>query len=88
MFSDASRENLPDYVSNAGESLVFLTAGQNSCPISWISYNTRRKVSSTLCADDDLNDAVYLDHLITEIYHGNVEDSKTPVVLLINNNLG
>ena len=60
--------------------LVFLSVGENVCPLSWISNKVRRKVSSTLSAEtlalnDALDDAVYLKHLISEIYHDNVKES-------------
>ena len=59
-----------------------------SCPLSWISNKVRRKVSSTLSPEtlalnDALVDAVYLKHLISEIYHGNVRESKIPILAYI-----
>ena len=70
LFSDASWENLPDKVSSARGHLVFLSTGENVCPLSFISNKVRRKVSSTLSAEtlalnDPLDDAVYLKHLIS-----------------------
>ena len=86
MFSDASWGNLPDKVSSARGHLVFLSVGENVCPLSWISNKVRRKVSSTLSAETiALNDAVYLKHLISEIYHDNVRESKISILAYIDN---
>ena len=90
VFSDASWGNLPDKVSSARGHLVFLSVGENVCPLSWISNKVRRKVSSTLSAEtlalnDALDDAVYLKYLISEIYHDNVRESKIPILAYIDN---
>ena len=70
--------------------MVFLSVGENVCPLSWISNKVRRKVSSTLSAEtlalnDALDDAVYLKYLISEIYHDNVRESKIPILAYIDN---
>ena len=70
--------------------MVFLSAGKNVYPLSWISNKVRRKVSSTLSAEtlalnDALDDALYLKHLISEIYHDNVRESKIPILAYIDN---
>ena len=70
--------------------LVILSVGKNVCPLSWIPNKVRRKVSSTLSAEtlalnDALDDAVYLKHLISEIYHDNVRESKIPIIAYIDN---
>ena len=92
VFSDASWGNLPDKLSSARGHLVFLSLGENVCPLSWISNKVRRKVSSTLSAEtlhvalnDALDDAVYLKYLISEIYHDNVRESKIPILGYIDN---
>ena len=90
VFSDASWGNLSDKVLSAKGNLVFLSVGENVCPLSWISNKVRRKVSSTLSAEtlalnDTLDDAVYLKHLISEIYHDNVRESKIPILAYIDN---
>ena len=82
--------NLPDKVSSARRRLVFLSAEENVCPFSWISKKVRRKVSSTLSAEtlalnDALDDAVYLKHLISEIYHDNARETKIPILAYIQN---
>ena len=70
---------------------MFLSVGENVCPLSWISNKVRRKVCSTLSAEilalnDALDDAVYLKHLISEIYHGSVRESKISILAYIDNN--
>ena len=70
--------------------MVFLSVGENVCPLSWISNKVRRKVSSTLSAEtlalnDALDDAVYLKCLISEIYHDNVRESKIPILAYTDN---
>ena len=90
MFSDASWGNLPDKVSSARGHLVFLSVGENVCPLSWIFNKVRRNVCSTLSAktlalNDALDDAMYLRHLISEIYHDSVRESKISILAYINN---
>ena len=90
LFIDASWGNLPDKVLSARGHLVFLSVGENVYPLSWISNKVRRKVSSTLSAEtlalnDALDDAVYLKHLISEIYHDSVRESKIPILAYIDN---
>ena len=77
-------------MSSAKGRLVFLSVGENVCPLSWISNKVRRKVSSTLSAEtlalnDALDDAVYLMHLISEIYHDIVRESKIPIIAYVDN---
>ena len=55
-----------------------------------ISNKVRRNVSSmlsaeTLALNDALDDAVYLKHLFSEIYHDNVRESKIPILAYIDN---
>ena len=38
-----------------------------------------------LALNDALDDAVYLEHLIFEIYHDNVRESKIPILAYIDN---
>ena len=52
-------------MSSARGHLVFLSAGENVCPLSWISNKVRREVSSMLSTEaialnDALGDEVYL----------------------------
>ena len=70
--------------------MAFLSVGENVCPLSWISNKIRRKVSSTLSAEtlalnDALDDAVYLKHLISEIYHDSVRESKISIFAYVDN---
>ena len=91
MFSDASWGNLPDKVLSARGHLVFLPVGENVCPLSWISNKVRRKVSRTLSAsetlalNDALDNVVYLEHFISEIYHDDVKERKIPILAYIDN---
>ena len=90
VFSDASWGNLLDKVSSDRGHLVFLSVGENVCPLSWISNKVRRKVPSTLSTEtlalnDALDDAVYLKHLISEIYHDDVRGSKISILAYIDN---
>ena len=90
VFSDASWGNLADKASSARGHLVFLSVGENVCPLLWISNKVRRKVSSTISAEtlalnDALDDAVYLKYLISEIYHDNVRESRIPILAYIDN---
>ena len=41
--------------------------------------------AETLALNDALDDAVYLKYLISEIYHGNVRESKIPILAYIDN---
>ena len=89
-FSDASWGNLPNKVSSARGHLIFLSVGETICPLSWISNKVRGKVSSrlsaeTLALNDALDDAVYLKHLISEIYQNSVRESKIPILAYIDN---
>ena len=49
VFSDASWGNLPNKVSSARGHLVFLSVGENVCPLSWISNKVRRSLQYTKC---------------------------------------
>ena len=77
-------------MSSARGHLVFLSVEENVCPSLWISNKIRRKISSMLSAEtlvlnDVLDDAVYLKHLISEIYHDNVRESKIPILAHVDN---
>ena len=77
-------------MSSAKGHLVFLSLEGNVCPLSWISNKVRRTVSSklspeTLALNDALDDAVHLKHLIPEIYHDNVRESKITILAYIDN---
>ena len=41
--------------------------------------------AETLALNDVLDDAVYLQHLISEIYHDNVRESKIPILAYVDN---
>ena len=81
VFSDASWGNLPDKVSSARGHLVFLSVGENVCPLPWISNKVRRKVSSTLSAEtlalnDALDDAVISNTLFLKFIMTMLEKAK------------
>ena len=50
VFSDAAYANLPRGYSQGGY-IVFITDGENSCPLTWSSIKLKRVVRSTLAAE-------------------------------------
>ena len=72
VFTDAALGNLSDGVSSTAGTLVFLANGYAVCPLSWRANKIKRKVTSTLAAEalalqDGLNEALYLQQLLSEM---------------------
>ena len=71
VYSDAAWGNLPDGTSSGQGHIIFLCGEDKCCPLSWTSNKIKRKVSSSLAAEtlalhDSLDEAIYLNGLLTE----------------------
>lgn len=90
VFADASMGNLPCKGSQGGQ-VVFLTDGQNVCPISWHSKKIRRVVKSTLAAEtlallDGCENALMISSLVGEVIYGaNKSGRAVPVTAYTDN---
>ena len=91
IYCAASWGNLPDGVSSAQGHIILLKGlEQRCCPIAWVSRKVKRHVPSTLAAEalvmhDALDEAIYSDSIMTELYCNNYRVNELPVVAYTDN---
>ena len=88
VFTDASYGNLVDGGSQGG-CIVFMTDGENACPLSWHSRRLQRVARNTLTAEtlalvDGCESAFMLGKLVSEVMSGKFEES-IPIVCVTDN---
>ena len=90
VYCDASWGNLGD--GSSAEGYVILLSGPNKqcCPIFWSNNKIFRKVQSTLSAEtlsayDAVDEAIYIGHMLTELYYDDYFQNKIPVIVYTDN---
>ena len=91
VYTDASLGNLPCGGSQGGH-IVFITDGENLCPIAWHSKKIKRVVKSTLAAEtlallEGCENALMLAKLIGEVIYGEKEKELTVIAQTDNKDL-
>ena len=69
------------------EGYVILLSGliKGCCPIAWSSNEIHRKVQSTLSTYDAVDEAIYIGHMLTELYHDDYLQNEIPVIVYTDN---
>ena len=86
VYCDPSWGNLSG--GSTAEGYVILLSGPSKrcCPISWSSNKIHMKVQSTLSAEtlstyDAVDEAIYIGHMLTELYYDDHLQNKIPVIV-------
>ena len=75
VFADASFGNLDEKVNSSRGYVIFLSAGENACCLTWAANKVSRVVSSTIESEtlalvDGLNHAEWLRGIVAELMYG------------------
>ena len=86
VFADASFGNLDEKVNSSRGYVIFLSAGENACCLTWAANKVSRVVSSTIESEtlalvDGLNHAVWLRGIVAELMYG--KDSEEKLISIV-----
>ena len=89
---DATHANLPDGGLSCQEHIILLSGSERCCPLTWCSHKTKRVVQSSLSAEalaiamlHNLDEAMYLNSLLSELLYNNYKANKFPVIVNADN---
>ena len=90
VYFDASWGNLSDGSSAEGYIILLSTQNEKYSPMSRSSNKIHRKVQSTLCAEtlatyDAVDEAIYIGHMLTELYYDDYHKNQFPVTVYTDN---
>ena len=86
VYYDAAHANVPDSSSSCQGHIILLSGSERCCPLTWSSHETKRVVQSSLSAEalamlDSLDEAMYLNSLLSEFLYNNYKANKFPVIV-------